>query len=100
MKDTRKMLDSFSIEQLIGEAVLRGATIENVELWDSEGIKPLKFEMAASDFDVTYFWFIDVENQIAETYMRYPEDTLSYSVRLIYSKSTFYDFKNRIIYEE
>lgn len=99
-KKTRPMPDNMSLASMIGRAVLQGARIEDVDKWSSDGIAPVKFQMIATDFDVTKFWNIDAEKKIVEYYEKFQEDTLAYSVRMVYSESTFYDYLNRIIWEE
>lgn len=99
-KKTRPMPDKMSLASMIGSAVLQGARIEDVDEWNSDGIAPVKFQMIATDFDVTKFWNIDAEKEIVEYYEKFQEDTLAYSVQMVYSESTFYDYINRIIWEE
>lgn len=99
-KKTRPMPDKMSLASMIGSAVLQGARIEDVDEWSSDGFRPVKFQMIATELEVEKFWNIDAEKEVVEYYQKFQEDSLAYSVRMIYSDSTFYDYINRIIWEE
>lgn len=99
-KNTRKMCDSFTIESLVGNAILKGGTIEEVTEFDSEGIRPLHFAIEIPDLEGNnHYMDVDVTNEIVQTWYRFLEDTLSYRTRWLLSEITVYDFNDRIIYE-
>lgn len=100
-KNTRKMSEGLTIASLVGNAILRGGTIEEVTELDSDGIRPLHFSIEVPDLEGNNSYMdVSIGDQIVQTWYRYLEDTLSYTARYILSETTVYDFNERIIYEE
>lgn len=101
MKNTKKMPENLTIASLVGNAILRGGTIEEITELDSEGIMPLHFTIEIPDLEGNNSYMdVSIDDGIVQTWYRFLEDTLSYTARYILSETIVYDFNKRIIYEE